>query len=226
MGDSAEPTPEQTRAAERLKIKDAPARRAVAPWMLIATGVPSFFAGVIGTLVVYVLVLKAPPADEPPGATTTVGTSAQNGEPAPTAMRTGKTDAGPEGEARRALARFRDGIGTCVRDVISVLPGTSPAVPNAWALMKNGVYASAPSDYRTPVYSCAKYSETAPQPFQIQWQLGATPTEGLGVAWIDDDRDGKPDRAFGFTARLVKKKEVTFGEIGPLSPMPKVLPAR
>lgn len=198
----------------------------VTPVQLIATGVPSFFAGVIGTLVIWGVTRDAP-AETPSGATAAASAPAVAATQAPGFVRTGKVDAAtPEAETKRALARFRDGIGACVRDVIGVLPGTSPAVPNSMKLMKNGVYASLPSDFRTPVYTCAKYGETAPQPFMIQWQRGAIPTEGMGVAWLDDNRDGEPDRAFGFTAKLAKKKEVSFGEIVPLTPVPKVLPAR
>jgi hypothetical protein len=140
----------------------------------------------------------------------------------------GKPDsAAAEAAARAALARFRDGIGTCVKDVIGVLPGTSPAVPTTMKLMKNGVYASLASDYRSPVFTCAHYQQADPQPFQIQWQRSATAAnEGTGVAWIDTNGDGDPDRAFGFTAKLVKKREVTLGEITPLDPVPKQLPAR
>jgi hypothetical protein len=192
---------------------------------MIAAGVPSFFAGVVCTLVIWVTTRDKPPA-RAPAATSTATATATSTATATASVRSGKPEAAsPEAAARASLARFRDGIGACVRDVIGVLPGTSPPVPGTMKLMKNGVYASAPGDYRTPVFVCTKYSETTPQPFQIQWQLGTPPTEGLGVAWLDDNGDGAPDRAFGFSAKLVKKKEVTFGEIGPLSPLPNVLPA-
>lgn len=217
MAGSAEPTGEPHAGA-------APDAVRPVAFQAMAVGVPSFFMGVVLTLVIWVVARNDRPA--------TAATASPSAEPAPTSaiassfVRTGTpAPAGPEAEARRALARFRDGIGACVRDVIDVLPGTSPAVPGTMKLMKNGVYASVPADYRTPVYACAKYAETAPQAFQIQWQVGVPPTEGLGVAWLDDNGDGEPDRAFGFTAKLVKKKEVAFGQIVPLSPVPKVLPA-
>jgi hypothetical protein len=220
VGDAAEPASEpHAGGAPRATA------RSVALFA-IAVGVPSFFTGVIGTLVAWAVTRDKT-------ATAATATAAAFSPPVPPTVsgssfvRLGKPEgATPEGEARRALTRFRDGIGACVRDVIGVLPGTSPPVPNTLKLMKNGVYTSAASDFRTPVYQCAKYAETAPQPFQIQWQLGAPPTGGIGVAWLDDDGDGNPDRAFGFTAKLVKKKEVTLGEIMPLSPVPKVLPVR
>ncbi|MEZ4306640.1 MAG: hypothetical protein R3F14_01125 [Polyangiaceae bacterium] len=132
---------------------------------------------------------------------------------------------GVEAEAREALARLREGIGTCARDVIGLLPGTSPAVPAQFAALARGAYQSSPRDFRSPVFSCAKYKETAPQRFQIQWQLTKRPTEGRGVAWVDDNTDGKPDRAFSFRATLLRKNEVELGEITLLDPMPDPLKA-
>jgi hypothetical protein len=130
---------------------------------------------------------------------------------------------GAEAEARAALTRLRDGLGVCVRDVIGVLPGTSPAVPEKLAAMKGGAYKSVPRDFRSPVFSCLKYRETKPQRFQIQWQVTMQPSEGRGVAWLDDDGDGKADRALSFRAALVRKKEVDLGEIGFLTPVPPVM---
>jgi hypothetical protein len=149
--------------------------------------------------------------------------------PVPSAASTAQVSAAPaapsspEAEARAALARLREGIGACVRDVIALLPGTAPAVPNSFALMKGGVYKSLPRDFRSPVYICAKYKETEPQRFQIQWQLVTSTSEGRGVAWLDDDGDGKADRAFSFKATLVKKNEADLGEIERLDPVPPVV---
>ncbi|MBK8252722.1 MAG: hypothetical protein IPK82_08645 [Polyangiaceae bacterium] len=125
-----------------------------------------------------------------------------------------------EAEARAALTKMRDGIGTCVRDVIGVLPGSSPPIPERFATLKKRPYQSVPRDYRSPVFACTRYKEAGPQHFQIQWQLLSPPGEGRGVAWIDDNGDGKPDRAFGFRAALLKKNEVDLGEIGPIDPVP------
>lgn len=133
--------------------------------------------------------------------------------------------AGPEAEARAALARLRDGIGTCVREVIGVLPGTSPPIPAHMATLKTTAYQSVPRDYRSPVWSCTKFRETEPQRYQIQWQLVTRPSEGRGIAWLDDDDDGRPDRAFAFRAALTGKREVELGEIGPLTPVPPVMKA-
>lgn len=129
----------------------------------------------------------------------------------------------PEAEAMAALGRLREGLAGCVRDVIGVLPGSSPAVPPSFQVLARGPYKSSPRDFRSPVFSCIRYRETEPQRFQIQWQMVKHPGEGRGVAWIDDNGDGKPDRAFGFRAALVQKNEVDLGEIGPLSPIPAVV---
>ena len=132
---------------------------------------------------------------------------------------------GPEAEARAALARLRDGIGTCVRDVIGVLPGTSPAIPSLMATLKKTAYQSVPRDYRSPVFSCTKFRESDLQRYQIQWQLVTRPSEGRGVAWLDDDDDGRADRAFAFRAALIGKNQVELGEIGPITPVPPVMKA-
>lgn len=203
------------------ELPTAPAPSALR--LVIAVAVTSFFTGVGSTLAVWAAVRHQSPV---------VASTAPTSEPAPTVppsvaapARTGTSEApSPEQAVRQALARFREGIGTCVREVIGVLPGTSPAVPVTMKLMKNGIYASVAADYRSPVFACARYRESEPQPFQIQWQRGAAPVDGMGVAWLDDNGDGQPDRAFGFSAKLVKKKEVTFGEIEQQSPMPKLLP--
>ncbi len=132
---------------------------------------------------------------------------------------------GPEAEARAALARLRDGIGICVRDVIGVLPGTSPAIPSLMATLKKTAYQSVPRDYRSPVFSCTKFRESDLQRYQIQWQLVTRPSEGRGVAWLDDDDDGRADRAFAFRAALIGKNQVELGEIGPITPVPPVMKA-
>lgn len=144
----------------------------------------------------------------------------------PSASATAATPPTPESEARAALGRLRDGIATCVRDVIGVLPGTSPAVPDVMSRMRKGAYKSHVRDFRSPVFSCAKYKETEAQRFQIQWQITLQPSEGRGVAWLDDDGDGKADRALSFRAALVRKNEVDLGEIGFLTPVPPVMKPR
>src|SRR5262249_10676647 len=110
----------------------------------------------------------------------------------------------PGAAAREALERFGSGLRTCVEHQIGVLPGTSPAVPGPAASLR-GRYQSTPGDWRTPVWACTKFQVSEPQAFQIQWQQTKRNTEGLAVAWIDEDHDGKPDRALSFRAVLKKR---------------------
>jgi hypothetical protein len=128
-----------------------------------------------------------------------------------------------EADARAALAKLRDGVGVCVRDVIGVLPGTSPAVPGNFAKVGRGAYKSTVHDFRSPVFACVNYKQPGTQRFQIQWQMVSHPGEGRGVAWIDENGDGKADRAFAFRAALTGKNQVDLGEIGPLDPLPPVM---
>jgi hypothetical protein len=116
-------------------------------------------------------------------------------------------------EARQALERLRDGVQSCVRDTIRVLPGSSPAVPPTLKRMKDGAYESTVADWRTPVWICAKYRVSGPQRFQIQWQQEKVRSAGMGMVWIDANGDGVADRAFGFRATLKKRGEVEMGEI-------------
>lgn len=126
----------------------------------------------------------------------------------------------PEGQARQALEKLRTGIDTCVREHIHVLPGTSPPVPQSIALLQSGPYQSVARNWWTPVWSCASFQWEAPQAFQIQWQMLKLNHEGQGVAYLDDDRDGKPDRAFGFRAKVVLAGQVELGPIEVLDPIP------
>ena len=125
-----------------------------------------------------------------------------------------------EADARRALERLREGVTACVQTIGS-LPGTSPAVPARLKLLREGPYESTAAEWRTPVWLCTKYRESGPQRFQIQWQQGKPgKAEGMGIAWIDADRDGAPDRALGFQAILKKKSVVEVGEIAVIEGAP------
>ena len=166
---------------------------------------------------------SAPPATAKPASSTTAAPSGTaNVSPSASAIAANT----PEAEARAALGRLREGIGVCVREVIGVLPGTSPAVPASASMLKGGAYKSHVRDFRSPVFSCAKYKETEPQRFQIQWQVTVPSGEGRGVAWLDDNGDGKADRALSFRAALVRKNEVDLGEIGFLTSVPQVMKPR
>lgn len=150
------------------------------------------------------------------------------GERAPTLETLGAQVEGPlpeasqEGDiaadARAALMRLRAGVIACARENIGVLPGTSPPVPTNLHMAKGLGYSSAPRDWGTPVWSCAAFAITTPQRFQIQWQALATNVEGIGVAWLDDDQDGSPDRALGFRATLKDRGQPEAGDIEALDP--------
>jgi hypothetical protein len=144
--------------------------------------------------------------------------SATPSAPAPAAQESGET------EAREALLRLRAGIQACVRDIIGFLPGTSPAVPANLATLKAGPYASPPRDWSTPVWSCSKFRQAAPQRFQLQWQMTKPGAEGIAVAWLDDNADGKADRAFGFRATLKEKGHPEMGEVEAIDASHPVLP--
>jgi len=120
---------------------------------------------------------------------------------------------GAEAEARAALEKLRDGIETCVETHIGVLPGTSKPIPASFRMFLKGRYHSPGFVWKTPVFRCTDFSMTKPQPFMIQWQSEHPKTTGQGVAWLDDDGDGKPDRSLSFPARFKKRNEVEVGEV-------------
>jgi hypothetical protein len=130
-----------------------------------------------------------------------------------------------EAEAQAALAKLRDGIGDCVRHSISTLPGTSTAIPPALKSAAGSGYTPSPGDWKTAVWSCTRFRLTMPMRFQIQWQIIKQGAEGAGLVWVDNDGDGRADRAFSFRATVPSKGEVTLGEIGPTDPSRPILAA-
>lgn len=153
-------------------------------------------------------------------ATATLPPAAKSAPPNPSKTQPALDPQSPEGQARKALEKLRSGIDTCVREHIHVLPGTSPAVPQSIALLQNGPFQSAPRNWWTPVWSCASFQWEAPQAFQIQWQMLKLNHEGQGVAYLDDDRDGRPDRAIGFKATVLVAGQVELGPIEVFDPVP------
>lgn len=143
---------------------------------------------------------------------------------APDAAQTGPAadPTSPEGQARMALEKLRTGVDACVREHIHVLPGTSPAVPQSFALLQNGPFQSSPRMWWTPVWSCASFQWNSPQSFQIQWQMLRVNLEGQGVAYLDLDHDGRPDRALGFKATVKQAGQVELGPIEVLSEIPPI----
>lgn len=128
-------------------------------------------------------------------------------------------------DARKALSRLREGMGDCVRKAIGSLPGSSPAVPSAMKQTSGAGYTALPADWKTAVWSCARFRHDAPMQFQLQWQSVKPGAEAVGLAWIDDDADGEPDRALGFRATAKGVRDVELGEIAPMEIRP-VLPVR
>jgi len=125
-------------------------------------------------------------------------------------------------QAVAALEKLRSSISACVKERIHGLPGTSPAVPESLAWLKSGPYAPLRRDFSSPFFSCTEFKLEAPMPFMLQWQVDKPGAEGTGVAWIDDDRDGKAERAYGFSGKLKSKDEIELGPVGPIDPSRKV----
>jgi hypothetical protein len=132
---------------------------------------------------------------------------------------------GAEAEAREALSRLREGVVACTRDTLGVLPGTSPAVPPTLAFLKSGAYPSSPRDWAAPVWYCTKFRQSGAQRFQIQWQMTKPSAEGMGVAWLDENADGKADRALGFRATLKEKGKAEVTEVEVIDAAHPVTPA-
>ena len=145
--------------------------------------------------------------------------------PAPAATTAPKPRSPAEIDARKALSLLRDGVGDCVRRAIGTLPGSSPAVPPTMKQTSGVGYTATPADWKTAVWSCAKFRHDAPMQFQVQWQSVKPGAEALGLAWIDDDGDGEPDRALGFRATSKGPRDVDLGDVGPMEMRP-VLPLR
>ncbi len=82
--------------------------------------------------------------------------------------------------------------------------------PRDAQLASGAGYTALAADWKTAVWSCAKFKLDAPMRFQLQWQIVKPNVEGLGLAWIDDDGDGDPDRAIGFRATAKGTRDVDF----------------
>ncbi len=176
----------------------------------------------VAAMVILILVFtESEPAPTPPVPAVVTETP----PPVAPAPSTPKPQTLAEIEARKALSRLRDGMGDCVRHAIGSLPGSSPAIPPAMKQTSGVGYTAVPADWRTAVWSCAKFRYDAPMQFQLQWQSVKPGAEALGLAWVDDDGDGEPDRAFGFRAIAKGAHDVELGDVGPVEMRP-VLPVR
>jgi hypothetical protein len=172
--------------------------------------------------ILYLVVAESEPAPTPPVAVAVAVPTPPPPEPAPSAA---KPRSLAEIDARKALSRLRDGMGDCVRHAIGSLPGSSPAVPPTMKQTSGVGYTAVPADWKTAVWSCAKFRHDAPMQFQVQWQSVKPGAEAFGLAWVDDDGDGEPDRAFGFRATARGAHDVDLGDVGPVEMRP-VLPVR
>jgi hypothetical protein len=157
------------------------------------------------------------PSDAPSAALPSASSSAA---PPPPASAAGEEDALID-----ALSLLREGMGACVHEGLGTLPGSSPAVPRSLAQTRAPGYLTLPPDWKTSVWSCARFRWSTPMRFQIQWQIVKVNAEGLGVAWLDRDGDGIADRAFAFRAVMgAAKGELTLGEITAIDPAHAVVP--
>lgn len=182
--------------------------------------------GGIGALaaitILYLVLAESEPAPAPAAPAVV---DAPTPPPAAPAASAPKPQSLAEIDARKALSRLRDGMGDCVRRAIGSLPGSSPAVPPTMKQTSGVGYTAVAADWRTAVWSCAKFRHDAPMQFQVQWQSVKPGAEAMGLAWVDDDGDGEPDRAFGFRATAKGTRDVDLGEVGPVEMRP-VLPVR
>ncbi len=161
---------------------------------------------------------KAPASSSGSSPTPSAPPAAPSALPAPSAPATGA-----EAEAKAALEKFGAGLARCVAETIHVLPGTSPAVPSSLAWLKNGSYQPGIRDFDSSVYACSRFKMTTPMPFLFQWQSDdVAGKKGSAVVWIDDDRDGKADRAFAFEAKLAKRNVAEIGPIVAIDPSRKI----
>jgi len=193
---------------------------------LLLLGIGAIVA--LGALALVVIVVRTPRKSD--GAAPTAAASAGPSPVAPlppeatisaqaaTASTEARPASGPEEMAQAALAKLKDGLATCVKNTIHVLPGTSPAVPDSLAWLKKGPYKSLRRDWAAPFFSCTGFKVDEPMPFVIQWQIDEANLRGTGIAWVDANGDGKAEKIYGFSAKLTQRDVV---ELGPIEQLPE-----
>ncbi|MFO0618358.1 MAG: hypothetical protein U0414_37540 [Polyangiaceae bacterium] len=136
--------------------------------------------------------------------------------PAPSAS-AGPTEALPEADAqaRAALEKLAPLLAECAEKKIHNLPGGSPAVPDTFGWLKGGAYPATDANWNNPFFVCTTFRIIGPMPFVFQWQVDKPGVQGTALVWVDGDSDGKPDRAYAFTATMESKDKMTVGPIGP-----------
>lgn len=174
-----------------------------------------------------VLLLSKPSA--PSSASASASTAAASSvsatavAPAPTPTPTHTASAAPpplpeaDQQAKDALSKLADGIVACAEKKIHTLPGASPAVPDTFGWSKAGPYPATERDWVARFFDCTGFRILGPMPFVIQWQVDKPGAQGTGVAWVDADADGKPDRAYAFVATMDGDK-VSVAPIASIDP--------
>ncbi len=135
----------------------------------------------------------------------------------PAAPPSASAEALPEADtqARAALERLAPGLVECAEKKIHALPGASPAVPDTFGWLKTGPYPATEQNWNNHFFVCTGFRVIGPMPFVFQWQVDKPGVQGTALVWIDADADGKPDRAYAFTATMEGKDKLTVGAIGP-----------
>jgi hypothetical protein len=128
-----------------------------------------------------------------------------------------------EKEAREALSKLREGLAACVERGILALPETADAVPSSLKLTRPDGYMPKADDWKSVVWTCAKFSPATPMHYQLQWQSEKPFQEGMAVAWIDNRGAGNADRALSFRATLKTRGKVEISEVAPIDASHKVI---
>jgi len=123
-------------------------------------------------------------------------------------------------EGQMTVGVLARGLSTCMeREELSAtgemntpkeLPPSSPAVPAS--VPKGMKYMSTPSDWTSPAFTCAKFSMSAPQYFQYQWEKVST-TTGVVRARADLDGDGVVDVNLEMEVRCTATRSCTPGAL-------------
>lgn len=172
-----------------------------------------------------VLLLSKPSASAPTSATTAAATSATPPiattavasavVPAPTPSASEASLPEADAQAKAALEKLIPGLVECAEKKIHALPGASPAVPETFGWLKTGPYPATEQNWNNHFFVCTSFRVLGPMPFVFQWQVDKPGVQGTALVWIDADADGKPDRAYAFTATMERKDKLTVGAIGP-----------
>lgn len=213
----------------RVPLATDPGTRERSGWspQLVTIVVIAAIAIAGGTFAI-VLLLSKPTASSSASATASAvaaaPTSAAPVAPAPTPTPTpapsAATPALPEADqqAKDALAKLSAGVVECAEKKIHTLPGASPAVPDTFGWSKAGPYPATERDWVARFFDCTGFRIVGPMPFVIQWQVDKPGVQGTGIAWVDGDADGKPDRAYAFVGTMEGKDKMTVGAIESVDP--------